>query len=413
MGQKLTVIGGSGLYTPLLFDAIIEGSEEVEFDEICLNGRTKSKLEKVGTLCQNLIQQSTYDFEVTYTTDRQEALLGADIVLSQIRVGGMKARAYDEEFPLEYDIIGEETVGPGGFANALRTIPVMLDLAKEIEKYAPDSLLINLTNPCSIVQQAIEAETDLNVIGVCDLPVGMIQKMADLLGVEEDQIDVEYQGLNHLGWYTGVYVAGEDRLDELLAQVEELDLDVNTDLVKDLEAIPLPYLKYYYHHQREVEQAKSEERLRAKELLDTQDKIANALDEDLTEIPEVIYQRGAIWYSDVIIPLVAALNHQQKSQFIVNLPNQGLIDWLDDEVIIEVPAVVNSSGIHPLQISETSLEIKSIIQQSADYRKLATRAAISQEKGDILQALVANPQVFDYDIAYEIWDNDLVDEVKK
>ncbi|AGB41080.1 family 4 glycosyl hydrolase, alpha-galactosidase/6-phospho-beta-glucosidase [Halobacteroides halobius DSM 5150] len=407
MGIKLTVIGGSGLYTPLLFDAIINNEAGIDFDEVCLNGRTKSKLERIGQLSQNLIAKSDCDFDVTYTTDRQEALTGADIVLCQIRVGGMKARADDEEFPLTYDIIGEETVGPGGFANALRTVPVMLNLAKEVEKYAPDALFMNLTNPCSIVQQALEEKTNLNIIGICDLPVGMIQKMANLLEVDPAKIDVEYQGLNHLGWYTGVYVDGENKIEELINKVEKLELGIDSNLIKKLNAIPLPYLKFYYHHKKEVNKAKNKEQLRANELLATQDEINNSLEKDLTKIPELIYQRGAIWYSDVIVPLISALNQPQEKKFIVNLPNDGLISGVDDEVIVEVPAVINSSGIKPLQVPNVSLEIKTIIQQSANYRNLATQAALSQESNDILQALAANPQVVDYDIACEILENNL------
>ncbi|GAB6098218.1 6-phospho-beta-glucosidase [Halanaerocella petrolearia] len=407
MGSKLTVIGGSGLYTPLLFDAIINSKHEVDYDEICLNGRTEPKLEKIGKLCQNLIDQSDYDFDVTYTTNRQQALIDADYILCQIRVGGMKARANDEAFPLEYDIIGEETVGPGGFANALRTVPVMMELAKEIEEYAPDSLLINLTNPASIVQQAIESRTDVNVVSVCDLPVGIIGKIADLLDVDPAQVDVDYQGLNHLGWYTGVYVDGEDKLEELLTKVEELGLDVDSDFVRNLGAIPLPYLKYYYHHAQQVEKVQAKDELRANELLGTQGEITQSLEEDLTEIPEQIYDRGAIWYSDVIVPLIAALEGSQTEEFIVNLSNNGLVDGVDNEVVVELPAVVNSAGIKPLQVPELPAEIKTLIQQAANYRNLATQAALSQTKGDILKALVANPQVPDYDTAYQIWENDL------
>ncbi|MGM0369121.1 MAG: glycosyl hydrolase family 4 [Bacillota bacterium] len=402
MGDKLSVIGGSGLYTPLLFEAIVNNQPAIDFDEVCLNGRTESKLKLVTEVCQNLVEESEFDFEVSYTTDRKEALLDSDYVLTQIRVGGMKARAFDEEFPLEYDIIGEETVGPGGFANALRTVPVMLEIAREIEEYAPDSLVINLTNPASIVQQAIEEKTDVNIVSICDLPVGVINKMADLLETTSSELDVDYLGLNHLGWYTAVYQNGENKLEQVLTEVEKLDLGVDGALIRDLEAVPVPYLKYYYHPQQQVKQAKQKEQLRAKELLATGEKIREELAENPTEIPESIHQRGAIWYSDVIVPLIAALQNKEPRKFILNLPNDNLIPQLDEKVIIEVPAVVNSSGIRTLEVPDVPEQLTGILSQAANYRNLATKAAISQNKNDILVALMANPQVSSYDLANKL-----------
>ncbi|MBM7555429.1 family 4 glycosyl hydrolase [Halanaerobacter jeridensis] len=402
MGAKLSVIGGSGLYTPLLFDAVINNQTEIEFDEICLNGRTESKLKLIAEVCQNLVQNSDLNFKVTYTTDRQEALTGSDFVLTQIRVGGMKARAHDEKFPLKYDIIGEETVGPGGFANALRTVPVMLDIAQEIEEYAPDSLVINLTNPASIVQQAIQAKTELDIISVCDLPVGVINKIANLLDIDSSALEVDYAGLNHLGWYTGFYYQGQDKLEEILAEVEKLELGVNGDLIRTLGAVPVPYMKYYHHHQQQVAAAKEKDELRAKELLSTGEKIKEELAANPNQIPETIYQRGAIWYSDVIVPLISALQNDQPQKFILNVANKGLIPELNDEVIVEVPAVVNSSRIKPLEAPAIPEQVKGIIAQEANFRNLATKAAISGADKDILRALLANPQVPSYEIAKKL-----------
>lgn len=407
MESKLTVIGGSGVYTPLLFDAIIKQEAEVGLDEICLNGRTAPKLEKVATLCQNLIAQSTVDLEVNYTTDRAEALRGADYVLTQIRVGGMEARAHDEEFPLQYDIIGEETVGPGGFANAFRTVPVMLKIAREIEEYAPEALVINLTNPASIVQQALNRETDLEVVSVCDLPVDVQSKMAAVLGAAASALTVDYHGLNHLGWYTGIYLAGENKIETVLAAAEELDLGIDPDLIRNLGVIPVPYLKYYYHHRREVAKAQNKDELRARELLASQEAITEALAEDKTRIPEIIYERGAIWYSAVIVPFLTALNQEQEQRFILNISNQGLIPHLDEEVVVEVPAVVNSAGIKPLQASETPRALKGLLQTEANYRQLATEAAVSQCREAAVQALLANPLVSSLQVARDIVDNQL------
>ncbi|WP_018248412.1 family 4 glycosyl hydrolase [Orenia marismortui] len=407
MGIKLTVIGGSGLYTPLLFDAIINYKEKIDFDEICLNGRTESKLEKVAKLSQNLIDKSDYDFKLTYTTDRKEALIEADIVLNQIRVGGMKARANDEEFPLKYDIIGEETVGPGGFANALRTVPVALDLASEMEKFCPEALLMNLTNPASIVQQAIEEETNINVVSICDLPMGVLNKIAKLLKVEVNEIKYNYFGLNHLGWYTGIYVRGEDRTEDVLDKIEELELGIDVEWIRSLGIIPLPYLKYYYHHNREVEKAQNKDQLRAQELIQTSEEIAKSLEDNPESIPELIYQRGAIWYSDMIVPMIAAIDNDKNEEFILNIANNGLIPGIDDEVIVEVSTIVNANSIRALEVIEVPVNVKSILQQEANYRNLATKAAITQNKDDIIQALVSNPQVDNYDLAYQIWDNDL------
>ncbi|MFO7818677.1 MAG: glycosyl hydrolase family 4 [Halanaerobacter sp.] len=402
MGTKLSVIGGSGLYTPLLFDAIINSGEDIEFDEICLNGRTEPKLKNIAELCRSLIAESKLDFRVSYTTDRKEALVDSDIVLTQIRVGGMKARAHDEQFPLQHGIIGEETVGPGGFANALRTVPVMLEIAHEIEEYAPHSLVINLTNPASVVQQAVQDRTELDIISVCDLPVGLLNKTADLLQLDPSQLDYDYVGLNHLGAYTALYYQGQDKSKEVLTNVEKLDLGIDGDLIRTLGLLPLPYLKYYYHHQKQFQEAKAREELRAKELLAAGERIKEELAANPKQIPDTIYQRGAIWYSDLIVPLIAALQNNRPQKFILNVANQGLIPELDDRVVVEVPTVVNSNRIHPLEAVKLPQELKGIISQEANYRNLVTQAAITRTEKDILQALLANPQVPSYELAEKL-----------
>ena len=402
MGTKLSVIGGSGLYTPLLFDAIVNRPDMIEFDEICLNGRTEDKLQRVAELCRSLIQDSALDFKVSYTTDRKEAITGSDLVLTQIRVGGMKARLHDEKFPLKYDIIGEETVGPGGFANALRTVPVMLEIAREIEEYAPHSLVINLTNPASIVQQAIEEKTELDIISVCDLPVDVMNQVADLLEVSPTRLEYDYVGLNHLGFYTGIYYQGKNKLTEVLNKLAALDLEIDNDLIRALEVLPLPYLKYYYHQQKQVNKAQQKDELRAKELLATGEQIKDELTSNPNQIPDTVYERGAIWYSDLIIPLISALQNDQPQKFILNVANQGLIPGLADEVVVEVPTIVNSDRIQPLETVVLPKHLKAIINQAANYRNLATRAALDKTEKNILQALLANPQVPSYQTAHKL-----------
>ena len=186
---------------------------------------------------------------------------------------------------------------------------------------------------------------------------------------------------------------------QVLNNIEKLELGVDGNLIRNLGAVPVPYLKYYYHHQQQVKKAQQKDTLRAKELLATGEKIKQELAADPTQIPEIIYQRGAIWYSDVIVPLIAALQNDQPRKFILNIANQGLIPELDDEVIIEVPAVVNSSRIKPLEVTEIPAQLKGIISQEANFRNLATKAAITDSDRDILRALIANPQVPSYELA--------------
>jgi 6-phospho-beta-glucosidase len=244
---KLPVLGGSGVATPGLIQSLKGIKDRPPFD-IVLIGRTVPKLEDVSRLCKKLAQGAEVPISVEHTTNLEAGLEGADYVLNQIRVGGYEGRAFDEAFPQKYGIPGEETFGPGGMSYALRTIPVTLGHCEVIEKVAPDSLLINLTNPSSFIQYAVTKYTEVNIIGVCNSPMDLGIAVANLIGAPPDEVWVGYVGMHHFGWITEASWHGRDAMPEVMEKIEELPgLPVDVDIIRAMGAVPTSYYKYFYH----------------------------------------------------------------------------------------------------------------------------------------------------------------------
>ena len=220
---KLAVIGGGSSYTPELIEGVIQRIEALPVSEICLvdveDG--KEKLSIIEGLSRRMVEKAGLNIRVRATLNRREAIRDAHFVMTQFRVGGLKARARDERIPLKYNVIGQETTGPGGFAKALRTVPVILDICKDIEELAPDAWLINFTNPASIVTEAVLKHTKVKSMGLCNVPIGMRYAVAESLNAKPEETYIEFAGLNHMVWGHKVYVNGEDRTQEAIAALIE------------------------------------------------------------------------------------------------------------------------------------------------------------------------------------------------
>jgi 6-phospho-beta-glucosidase len=376
--------------------------------EVMLLGRTADKLERVAALSKRLAEHASVPLTVNHTTDLRFGLEGSDYVLNQIRVGGYEARAYDESFPQAFGIPGEETFGPGGMNNALRTIPVTLEHCELIEKVAPDTLIINLTNPSSFIQYAISHYTDVQVVGVCDSPVWLAGAVATLVGAPADEVWVGYVGMHHFGWVTEASWRGQDIMPEILEKIEDLPgLPVDADIVQAIGAIPTSYFKYYYHSDRMLAKQKGKE-TRAEQLMALQAEIMEDLqEEDLDEMPASLVSRGAAWYEKIIVPVTLAHINDSKEVFIVNVRNGKTVPWMPEDAIVEMPAVVTSQGFYPLQPPKASPDIQAMVRLNAAFEMLWVEAIVEKSYPKALRAMMLNHLVGNLDqardILKEIW----------
>ena len=387
--MKLTVLGGSGVATPELIAVLARASERPALD-VALHGRTADKLQTVGGICIRLAQKADAPLSVSFTTDLEAALDGSDLVLNQIRVGGYAARAFDETFPRDLGLPGEETVGPGGFSLAARTVPVVLEYCRAIERRAPRTLLINLTNPASLIQYAISRCSAINSIGVCDSPVGLCQLVAAALETPRPELEMDYLGMHHFGWITGVRQDGRDQLAEVLSRAQRLseDLGVDAEVIRAIGAVPSPYLKYYFHPDRMLA-AQQGKAPRAESLLALESELLAAY--QLGRL-EATARRGAHWYEEIVVPVLLTLMGNSSAPFFLNVQNAGVLDFLPDEAIVEVPAVIGRGGVGAVgPVGSVPDAVRALLQVNADYEMLAVEAIVERDRGKALRALLINP----------------------
>lgn len=425
--MKIAVIGGGSSYTPELIEGFILRADKMKIDEIVLvdieEGR--EKLEIVGGLAKRMIEKSGLPIKVELTLDRIKAITDADFVLTQFRVGGLDARACDERIPLKYDVIGQETTGPGGFAKALRTIPVILDICKEIEEYSNNAWLINFTNPAGMVTEAVHKYTNVRAIGLCNVPINMKQMSANILEVDRDDVSMSFAGLNHLVYATNVNVKGKDVMDELLQGIIEgknmnmrniHDAPWEEEFLHALRVLPCPYHKYYYMMDEMLVEEKE-----AAELRGTRAEQVKEIEKDLFETyknpdlnvkPKELEQRGGSLYSEAAVSLITSIMTNDNAIHTVNVPNNGTISQLPDDVVVEVTCVVNSEGPKPLQVGKLPTAVVGLVQQVKAFEELTIVAAATGNRHKALLALVNNPFVPSSKVAKQLL-NDILEENKK
>lgn len=402
---KVVVWGGSGVVTPELVDVLVQESGGRPPLDLVLVGRTREKLEVVGRLCQRMAERATTELNVSFTTDMKAALDGADYIINQIRVGGLKARAFDESFPQEFGIPGEETVGPGGFALSLRTVPVVLDYCRLVEKLAPKALVLNQTNPSSVIQYAITRYTQVSAIGLCNSPVDLIKGVAEVLDAPLEELSISYVGLHHFGWVTKVRWKGEDMMPVVLDRVRDR-LGIDTEIIQAIGTVPCPYFRYFFHPDRMLAKQKGR-KPRAEELLQL---YAAMLEEykgwTPAEKPESLTKRGALWYREIVVPVLLAIINDSREQFIVNVVNNSTIPFLPEEAIVEVPAIVGLNEIRPLTVDVEAIppDVVAMLQLNCAYEMLMVEATVERSYPKALRALLLSPLVSSVDQAKGILD---------
>ena len=405
--KKLAVLGGSSISSPLLVQEIAKRSDRPPF-EVCLIGRTKDKLEKVSAAAGRLAQGADIPLKVTYQIDAVRGLEGADYILNQIRVGGYKARAYDERFPQQFGILGEETFGPGGMSNALRTIPVILEYCHKIEQVAPQALVLNLTNPNSYIQYAAINYTRVNMVGVCDSPVGIGESIAAMLDVPHEKLWVEYVGMHHFGWVVKVFLDGVDMMPEILKRLERMPgLPVDAEIARAVGGIPTSYFKYYYHSNRVFEKQKASQKVRAEELMELESKVLADYGSSGEGLPDSLMRRGAHWYGAIVVPVMLAHANDANEVYVLNVVNGNTVKWMPENSIIETPTLVTGHGFVPLQPADAQPDLQAMVRLNAAFEMLWAEAVVEKDYNKALRAMMLNHLVHDLDTAKailkEIW----------
>lgn len=407
MGQRLkvAVIGGGSSYTPELIEGFILNYSTFPVTEIVLVDIQAGfrKLSIVGQLAQRMVAKSGLPIEVKLTLDRRSALEGADFVSTQMRVGMLEAREWDETIPLKYGMIGQETTGPGGMMKALRTIPVLLDIARDMEELCPEAWLLNFTNPAGMVTEAINKHSNIRSIGLCNAPIGAYKWLSSLYQVPPERIYCEFAGLNHLHWISQITVDGESKLPELLAGRDGYSArnvpqyEWNASLLRTVGAIPSYYLKYYYLHrellaEQQASAAKGETRAQVVQRLE--DELFELYQNpDLAEKPKQLEQRGGAYYSEAAVRLMNSLYNNSGDIQTLNVPNRGILDFLPDDACIEVNCEVRGDGPVPVPVTVVPEAVKGLIHAVKTYEQLAIQAAVTGCRETALTALAHHPLV--------------------
>lgn len=396
MGLKVVVIGGGSTYTPELIEGLARRADRLPIAELVLMDIDAERLSVVGGLAARMLQHAEWSGKLTLTTDTDPAIEGADFVLIQLRVGGQAARLVDETLPLRFGTIGQETTGAGGFAKALRTIPVVLDLAERTRRLAsPSAWVIDFTNPVGIITQALLDEGH-RAIGLCNVAITLQRNMAARLGLDPGQVELDQVGLNHLSWVRAVRVGGVDRLPQLLADHDAAiaqEMDLPLEAFRRLHAIPSYYLRYYYAFDDVLRQQRSGH-TRAAEVIEIERQLLDLYrDPSLHSKPALLADRGGAYYSEAAAQLLASLHDGRGDVQVVDLRNGGTLSPLPDDAVVEVPARIDRDGAHPISQAPLAKEMEELVTQVKAYERLTVQAARSGDRGDAMRALSANPLV--------------------
>lgn len=420
-GLKIATIGGGSSYTPELIEGFIRRYETLPVKDIYLVDIDAGleKLQIVTDLAKRMVEKSGIDLQIHATTDRKEALKDADFVTTQFRVGLLDARIRDERIPLRYGKIGQETTGAGGFAKALRSVPVILDICRDMEQLCPDAWLINFANPSGILTEAALNHSSIKAIGLCNCPINMISDMAEKFDCTADDVFCDFVGINHLIWAKRVLVRGEDVTEkaiekicsdsakEVMANIPEIHYDPN--FLKALGMVPVSYLKYYYMQPEmlsECDRAAREEGCRAEVIKQVEKDLFELYQDPSLDVkPPQLAKRGGARYSDAACSLIDSIYNNKKDIQTVNVLNRGTNADLPYHAVIERNCVIDKDGAHPLNIGHTPIEIRGLLQNVKAYEQLTIEAAVNGDYDKALLALTIHPLVNSATVARNILDD--------
>lgn len=412
-GLKIVTIGGGSSYTPELVEGLIKRYSELPVAEYWLVDieEGKEKLEIVGALAKRMVEKAGVPMEIHLTLDRKEALKDADFVTTQLRVGLLKARAKDERIPLSHGFLGQETNGAGGLFKALRTVPVILDIAKEMQELCPNAWLINFTNPAGVVTEALlRYSNHKKVIGVCNVPIGMEFGAADLLGVDKSRITMDQVGLNHMVYGQRVYLDGNDVTTEVMEKMLNSDnsqsmaniaaMGWDPAFIKATGLMPCPYHRYYYK-KRDMLEHELEEYKKGQTRAEVVMAVEKSLFElyknvELQEKPEELSKRGGAHYSDVACEVISSIYNDKGTVLAVNTKNNGRLKMFEDESAIEISCKITKDGPVPVDtVTDLPIFAQGLVSQIKAFERLAAEAAYTGDYNTALLAMTTNPLVSD------------------
>jgi 6-phospho-beta-glucosidase len=399
---KVAVLGGGSTYTPELVEGFIRYHHELPIRQIVLMDISEERLKIIGDLARRMIGDCGID--LVTTTDRREAIRDSDFVLTQMRIGGLQARALDERIPLQHGVLGQETTGPGGFTKGLRTIPVVIDIARDIARYAPDAWLINFTNPAGMVTEAVSRYTDVNVIGLCNVPINMRLSVATFLNIPPERVELDYVGLNHLSW-ARVLVDNRD----VTAEVLEMHWGssgghFDMEYLRAIGMIPNYYIRYFAHPDRVLAEQQAADQVRGEYLQGLEAELFEIYkDPNLYEKPKLLEERGGAHYSTVAVELIRSIAHDRRDVHIVNVRNGSSVTELPPEAVVEIPAVIGRSGARPLISKPLPPSIRGLITSVKAFEELTIEAAMTGDEQTAIMALFSHPLVPSWDVATAIW----------
>lgn len=444
MGIKLTILGAAGLRTPLILQAILLRQAHLNLSELVLMDIDGERLDLIASLTAPLEAANPPRFHIQRTTDLELALQNADYVITTFRVGGMAARVIDERVPLNHGVIGQETSGAGGFAMGMRTIAVLLAVAEKMKTRCPQAWLINFANPAGMLAEALQRVSGWQrSVGICDAPHTMRRALAALLNAPAEQVFLDYFGLNHLGWIRAVLFQGEDHLPRFLELIRQLNsvpgLPFSPTLIATLGMIPNEYLYYYYHSRQAVENILKANRSRGEQLaawnealfaelavlrrqgdyagmqkayqaylkqrgqtyMVTESGQAHNLEQIDAVLADSLSSEG---YAGVALDLIEALGSPTPHQMVLNIPNQGAIQGMDDDAVVEIPALVAGGLIRPLSVGSIPQHCLGLMLQVKAYERLTIEAAVEGSYAKALTALTLHPLVPGFEVAKAILD---------
>jgi 6-phospho-beta-glucosidase len=415
---KIAVIGGGSSYTPELMEGIIQHYQQVPVTELALMDveAGRQKVDIIAALTRRMFKRHGLEqVKVSVHFSLDSAIDGAAFVLTQLRVGQLAARAADERLGLKYQMLGQETTGVGGFAKALRTIPVMLEVARKVEALAPDAFIINFTNPAGIVTEAVSRYSKAKIIGLCNVPVTMQHMIADMLQAPHHEVKLRFAGLNHMVWVHQVMQQGKDvtsKVIDMLCAGHALSMNNIQDVpwppsfLRALKAIPCPYHRYFWQtramlaEEIEASQAKG---TRAEQVMKVEEELFQLYaDPQRDRKPEQLNFRGGAFYSEVAVDLIRAIHTNSGREMVVNCRNNGAIHGLPDDAVVETNCLVDALGAHPLTFGRLPPAMNGLTQQVKDFERLTIEAAVHGDRQSALLALVTNPLIGDLSSADDL-----------
>jgi 6-phospho-beta-glucosidase len=422
MGLKITVIGAGSSYTPELFADLAAEAEPLNVEQVVLMDLNVERAAFVAGVSEKLVKASGQNIKVSGTADLEEAIRGADFIILQIRVGGLSARVRDEKLPMEFGLVGNETAGAGGFVCALRTITATLEIARAIERLAPDAWVFNLSNPAGIVTETLLKNTNLRVMGFCNIPINTTYALAEVLGVSPAKVKLDSFGLNHLSWVQRVFVDGVEQLQPLIAGTCDTDsilyrrgiVDdfMEPDFFRTLAMIPSWYVRYFYFPEQTLEEDRSQAQSKGEKDMQAEARLreifsTTGYDE---EAQHILSSKGGAQYYLPVLQAIQAIVNDRGDVIVADVRNGMALPDLPPDVCVEVPAQIFRERAEPLPIGAMPLSVRGLVQTVKAYEELTIQAALTGSRELAIEALMANPLVGSFGKASRFLDQVLVNE---